>query len=115
MAIETGYVFAVTMDVHVDREPLFNEVYDTEHVPNLLEVPGVRAVTRMKGESFAVQIGGERREVVHEGPRYVALYEIDDPSVLMSAAWGEAVEKGRWPTEVRPHTIDRHHVLYRKI
>jgi hypothetical protein len=24
-----------------DKETLFNEVYDTEHVPNLLKVPGV--------------------------------------------------------------------------
>ncbi len=31
-----------------DKEDLLNGVYDTEHVPNLLKVPGVHAVTRTK-------------------------------------------------------------------
>jgi hypothetical protein len=41
----------------------------------------------------------------------VAIYEIDSPDVLTSAAWMEAVEQGRWPTEVRPYTSNRHHVV----
>ena len=36
------------MDVDPDKEALFNEVYDTEHVPNLIDVPGVHAVTRVE-------------------------------------------------------------------
>jgi hypothetical protein len=38
------------MDVDPDKEALFNEVYDTEHVPNLLKVPGVHAVVGAPGE-----------------------------------------------------------------
>jgi hypothetical protein len=30
------YVFMVSLDVDRDKEALFNEVYDHEHVPNLL-------------------------------------------------------------------------------
>ena len=63
------------------------EVYDTEHIPNLLKVPGVYAVTRIKGEPFAVSIGGAEQQVVHTGPRYSALYEIEGPHVLVSPAW----------------------------
>ena len=44
MPIKSRYLFVVTMDVDPDKEALFNEVYDTEHVPNLLKVPGVHAV-----------------------------------------------------------------------
>ena len=40
MPIGTRYVFIASMDVDPDKEDLFNEVYDTEHVPYLLEVPG---------------------------------------------------------------------------
>ena len=40
-----------------------NEVYDTEHISNLLKVPGVRAVTSMQGEPFAVSIGGAEQQV----------------------------------------------------
>ena len=46
VSISTRYVLIASMDVTPEAEALFNEVYDTEHVPNLLEVPGVRSVTR---------------------------------------------------------------------
>ncbi len=112
MPVTTRYVFIVSMDVTPDKEALFNEVYDREHVPNLLKVPGVRAVTRLRTQPASVTIGGEPKPLTGEGaPRYVALYEIDDPAVLTSAAWAEAVELGRWPTEVRPYTSNRHHIL----
>jgi hypothetical protein len=41
VSISTRYVLIASMDVTAQVEPLFNEVYDTEHVPNLLKVPGV--------------------------------------------------------------------------
>jgi hypothetical protein len=113
MPISSNYLFVVSMDVDPEHEALFNEVYDTEHVPNLLKVPGVHAVSRMAGESFAVTIAGAEKQVSHDGPRYSAIYEIDGPHVLVSPEWAEAVELGRWPGEVRPHTSNRHHALYK--
>src|SRR5918911_2576317 len=113
VSISTRYVLIASMDVTPEAESLFNEVYDTEHVPNLLEVPGVHAVTRMKGEPFAVSIGGTEQRITHTGPRYSALYEIDGPHVLVSAAWAQAVEQGRWPSQVRPYTRNRWHALYK--
>jgi len=35
MPINSKYLFVASMDVDPDKEALFNEVYDTEHVPNL--------------------------------------------------------------------------------
>jgi hypothetical protein len=113
MPVQSKYVFIASMDVDPDQEALFNEVYDTEHIPFLLEVPGVRSVVRIKGEPFAFSIGGERKEIAHSGPRYSAIYEIDGPHVLVSPAWAKAVEAGRWPGQVRPHTRNRNHALYR--
>jgi hypothetical protein len=115
MPIGTKYLFVASMDVDPDKEALFNEVYDTEHVPNLLKVPGVRSVTRVRGEPFAISLGGEQKRIAHEGPRYSALYEIEGPEVLTSPDWAKAVEAGRWPGEVRPHTRNRRHVLYRLV
>jgi hypothetical protein len=112
MPIKSKYVFVASMDVAADKEALFNEVYDQEHVPNLLKVPGVHAVKRIAGEPFAMSIGGEQKTLGHDGPRYSAIYEIDGPHVLISAEWATAVEAGRWPTEVRPHTRNRRHALY---
>src|SRR5688572_1063421 len=99
MPIGTRYLFVASMDVDADKEALFHEVYDTEHVPALLKVPGVRAVSRMVGEPFAFSIGGEEKKLPHEGPRHSALYEIDSPEVLASREWAAAVEAGRWPKE----------------
>ena len=61
MPIKSRYLFVASMDVDADKEAVFNEVYDTEHVPNLLKVPGVHAVARMEGEPFAMSIGGEEK------------------------------------------------------
>jgi len=113
MPIKSRYLFVASMDVDADKEALFNEVYDTEHVPNLLKVPGVHAVTRMEGEHFAMSLGGEEKKVAHDGPRHSAVYEIDGPQVLVSREWAKAVEAGRWPKEVRPYTRNRRHALYK--
>ena len=112
MPIATSYVFIASMDVAPEKEALFNEVYDTEHVPNLLKVPGVRSVTRLRTERAGVNIGGELKPVTGAGaPTYTAIYEIDSPEVLTSKAWARAVELGRWPSEVRPFTSNRHHIV----
>ncbi len=114
MPITGNYLFYASMDVAPDKEALFNQVYDQEHVPNLMQVPGVVSVTRLRAEPLTVRIGGERRTIVAEGePAYTAIYEIESPEVLVSDEWAAAVEAGRWPTEVRPHTSNRRHVLHK--
>ena len=113
MPITSRYAFLVSMDVAPDREALFNEIYDTEHVPNLLQVPGVLAISRMKAEDFVLSIGGETQRINHESALYHAIYEIESPEVLVSAEWAKAVEAGRWPERVRPFTTNRTHALYR--
>jgi hypothetical protein len=116
MPIQTRYLFSAAMDVDPAHERLFNEVYDTEHVPSLLSVPGVIAVSRFEREPLTMSIGGQLKTIVIEdAPRYGALYEIESPEVLVSEAWARAVEKGRWPAQVRPHTRNRQHTLYRRL
>ena len=34
MPIASTYLFVVSMDVNADKEALFNEVYDSEHIPS---------------------------------------------------------------------------------
>ena len=116
MPIATKYLFIVSMDVTKEKEALFNEVYDTEHVPLLLEVPGVRAVTRWKTEPAAFNLAGERKVLDGGGQaNYTAIYEIDSPDVLLSKEWAAAAEKGRWPSEVRPHTSNRSHIVRKAV
>ena len=115
MSVESRYLFVVSMDVEPEHEALFNEVYDTEHIPYLMDVPGVHSVTRLKGEPFTLAIGGEEKPMPAPSPVYTALYEIDSPDVLASTAWAEAVERGRWASHVRPHTSNRSHGVYKVV
>ena len=71
------FVFIVSMNVKKEYEDLFNEVYDEEHVPHLLNVPGVNKVTRGKGIPFNFSIGGETKSMDSPNQKFVAMYEID--------------------------------------
>jgi len=92
-------LYLVRMDIAHDQEAVFNEVYDKEHLPNLRAVPGMRRASRYRQGSATE-------------PRYFAAYEIDTPAVLQSVAWKAAEEAGRWPGEIRPHTMNRHLAIY---
>ncbi len=116
MSFETPYLFSAAMDVDPAKEAIFNEVYDKEHVPLLLKVPGVISVARFRSRPVTMVIGGERKTIVVENePTYSALYEIQSPDVLTSEAWARAVDQGRWPEHVRPYTRNRRHVLFERM
>ena len=116
MAIKSEHLFIASMDVDPDKEALFNEVYDREHIPNISQVPGVLSVARLVQQELIFLIGGEKKIVrIENEPKYTALYELESPEVLTSEAWGKAVELGRWPEEVRPYTRNRRHVLMKRM
>ena len=116
MTLKSKYLFIASMDVDPEKEAIFNEVYDTEHVPSLIKVPGLVSIARYAQRELSMSIGGEIRTIRIEGePKYTALYEVESPEVLTSAGWAEAVEEGRWPEQVRPYTRNRRHVLWERI
>ena len=109
---QSKYLFIASMDIDPEREALFNDVYNTEHCPLLCQVPGVISVTRFETQKLTMIMGGETRSIVVENePKHHALYELDSPDVLTSSGWGEAVDQGRWPQQVRPFTSNRRHTL----
>ena len=112
MPITSDYLFLARMDVDPAHEAVLNEVYATEHVPLLRTVPGVLSIARFRRRELKLVLGGVLQTVELENePAYTAIYELASPEVLVSEAWGEAVEQGRWPGRVRPHTTNRRHVL----
>jgi len=116
MPLTSPYILFVSMDVEPDKETIFNEVYDQEHVPLLTTVPGVISVARFKSDELSIVIGGERRTIVVEDePKYSVLWELESPDVLTSEAWSRAVDQGRWSTHVRPYTKNRRHLLKRRM
>ena len=99
------YIYLVQMDVPAEKEADFNRIYDTQHVPELSKVPGVRRVTRYLLESADV-----------DGvAKYAAVYEMDAPDIPQSAAWNEASDRGDWASQIRPHTTNRSHLTMKRI
>lgn len=99
-----AYIYRVEMDIPAEYEAEFNRIYDTDHVPTILKVPGVKACRRYRMTSSTCE----------DAPRYLALYEIDSPDVVTSKAWLAAVDQGDWAPKIRRHTMNRaHHVMQR--
>ena len=99
------YVYVVQMDVPEQFEDDFNRVYDTQHVPSILKVPGVHGCHR-----FRLEHGD-----VDGVPQYLAIYELDSPDLPKSDAWKAASDKGDWATLIRPHTTNRVRSIFRRI
>jgi hypothetical protein len=98
----TRYIFWVMMDVEAHREALFNEIYDAEHVPLLLKLPGCVNAVRYRTEA-----PGE--------PRYLAAYELERAELALSSEWNDASDIGRWKPEVRPYTHNKHYILTERL
>ena len=99
------YIYMVQMDIPAEHEAEFNRVYDTEHVPQILKVPGVRGCTRYVLENT------NKAGIA----RYLALYEMDAANVMESPAWLQASETGEWAPKIRPLTTNRSHTVMRKL
>lgn len=99
------YIYLVQMDIPAEMEEEFNRVYDTQHVPCIVNAPGVHACTRYRLES-----SNDKGMA-----RYAAVYEIDSPDVPTSAGWLAESEKGDWATKIRPHTSNRSHSIFKRI
>src|SRR6266571_790221 len=102
LTYRTPYIFWVLMDVEPHREALFNELYDGEHVPLLLKLPGSVNVVRYRTEA-----AGQ--------PRYLAAYEVERADLPMSPAWNETSDIGRWKPEVRPYTYNKRYIVGERI
>ena len=99
------YLYVVQMDIPTDLEGEFNRIYDTQHVPNILNVPGVHGCSRYRLESSDV-----------EGvARYAALYEMDAADTPQTPGWKAESDKGEWPEKIRPYTTNRSHLVFKKI
>ena len=72
----TGLLMAWT-DVDPAHEDEFNRWYDEEHIGRLLAVPGFLSAGRYRA--------------LRGGPKYLAMYELEDHNVLRSAAFLDTV------------------------
>src|SRR2546430_742808 len=95
-------LFLVRMDVAHDHEATFNEVYDREHLPLLLKLPGSVNAVR-----YRTTAAGE--------PRYLCAYEVENTTLPMSKLWNDTSDIGRWKPEVRPYTFNKRYIVSERI
>ena len=91
------YFYMVTFEIAPEDEPEFNEIYDSEHIPNLLCVDGVLGIIRFK--DAAPNAAG--RLV------YSALYPLARPDLPATPEWKAASDTGRWAAVMRPRVKSR--------
>jgi hypothetical protein len=100
----TGLLMAWT-DVDPAQEAEFNRWYDEEHIGHLLTVPGFLSAGRYRA--------------LRGGPKYLAMYELEDHNVLRSAAFIDTVryQPSTRRRETSPSTTGRNFLLngYRQI
>ncbi len=85
---DAPFVYVVKTDIPEDFEADFNAWYEHEHVPALASVPGCLRARRF------LAIDGQ--------PKYMAVYELENPDVIKSAAWAKARDTA-WTEKIRPH------------
>ena len=94
----------VWCDVPADKEPEFNRWYNEEHIDERLSVPGF--------------LSAARYEAVKGGPKHLAVYELESPAVLQSAAYKKVSQNPtEWTKRSGPNAIATTFVrnVYRQI
>ena len=96
-------IFLVYVDIDAKHDKEFNDWYNTEHLPELLAVPGILSAARYKA--------------VKGSPKYLAFYELENVGVLRTSAFSDSprtpspkVRSGRSKTcipRLAPHACGR--------
>jgi hypothetical protein len=68
-------------DIDPAREDVFHRWYEEEHIPERMAIPGF--------------ITARRFRAIEGKPKYLALYDLDSPDVLQSAAYQHVIGAGK--------------------
>lgn len=92
------HILLVQMDIPTEFEGEFNDWYDGEHIPMLMQVPGWIAAIRY------IRIEGEV-------PKYMTIYKLEGPWALDKREH-EMTHQTEWYRRVRPHFENFSSLLY---
>ena len=92
-----SFFYMVTFEIAPEDEKDFNEIYDTEHIPSILQVEGVLQVIRLRDAEPTAQ----------GWLTYSALYLITQPELPTTPQWKAKSDLGRWAPVIRPRVKSR--------
>src|SRR5690242_6527849 len=87
MARKGKGIFLVYVDIDAKHDKEFNDWYHTEHLPELLAIPGILSAARYR--------------TVKGGPKYLAFYELEDVGVFRTSAFTDR-PRTPWGRRVSP-------------
>ncbi|AEA25892.1 DUF4286 family protein [Pseudonocardia benzenivorans] len=91
----------VMIDIDPAYEEEFNRWYTEEHFPERQQCPGFLSARRF------VSVEGE--------PKYLALYDLDDPEVLETEEYRRIRPPSEWTRKLQPHFTTLVRNVYREI
>ena len=89
-AVRRGLLL-VMIEVDPAHEEEFNRWYNEEHLPERRGCPGF--------------LSARRFVAVEGGPKYLALYDLESPEVLQSAAYERIYPQSAWTQRVSKHFL----------
>ena len=91
------FCMTITFEIAPADEAEFNDIYDNDHIPNILKVPGVLEVIRFRDAA-----PNEKGFLV-----YSAIYFVATENLHETPQWKERSEIGRWAPVIRPKIKSR--------
>jgi hypothetical protein len=104
-SFDNDFVYFLQQGIPARLDARFNELYNTDHIPLMLQASGVSGCTRYEA------LYSPSKNV----PDYLAVYGVDGVDVPRSPEWKAQTQKGAWPTEMRPHFTARRNGVYRRV
>ncbi|MDH3603669.1 MAG: hypothetical protein OEU26_29005 [Candidatus Tectomicrobia bacterium] len=90
MATRGKGIFLLYTDIDPQHEAEFNDWYNTEHIAELLAVPGILAAARY--------------EATKGGPKYLAVYELESADIVKTPAF-TGRQRTPWGERMAPSVI----------
>jgi hypothetical protein len=91
------YCMMITFEIAPADEAEFNDIYDNDHIPNILKLPGVLEIIRFRDAA-----PNEKGLLV-----YSALYLLARENLHQTPEWSALSELGRWAPVIRPKVKSR--------
>lgn len=91
------FCMMITFEIAPEDESEFNDIYDNDHVPNILKLKGVIEVVRFKDA-----LPNAKGLLV-----YSALYFLAQENLHQTPEWKELSDLGRWAPVIRPKVKSR--------
>jgi hypothetical protein len=94
---DAPFCMIITFEIAPQDEAEFNDIYDHDHIPNILKLDGVREVIRFRDAA-----PNDKGFLV-----FSALYMLASENLHETAEWKALSDVGRWAPVIRPKVKSR--------